>query len=65
MNKCPDLTAAIRDLHVAIIALTDELRQHRQVEQASIEAIRALHQKPVSSEETHNEQEELPYANQN
>lgn len=41
----PDLTAAIRDLHQAIVSLTDE-RQGRQAEQASIKYLVVLHQQP-------------------
>jgi hypothetical protein len=43
MNNCPDLLAALRDLHTVITTLTDELRQHRLGEQASIERIIELH----------------------
>ena len=43
---CPDLTTAIPDLHTAIVALTDELRQARQAEQEGIEALVELHEQP-------------------
>ena len=47
---CPDLHAAIRDLHTAVDALTDELRQARQAEQEGIEAVIELHSSPLPRE---------------
>lgn len=54
-----DLLAAIRDLHAAIAELIDELKRHRQADQAGIETIVALHQGPGTGEEIHREQGEL------
>lgn len=56
----PDLLAALRDLTTAVCQLCDELRQHRQVERASIEALIALHREPQTGEMVHHE-EEAPY----
>lgn len=50
----PDLLAAIRDLHMAITTLTNELRQHRLADQQGIEAIIELHKQPKAATERQN-----------
>ena len=44
---CPDLVAAVRDLHAAVEGLHDELRAFRQaLPSADTEALVALHERP-------------------
>ena len=47
---CPDLLTAVRDLHTAIVVLTDELRAHRLAEQVGIETVVELHRQPIHHE---------------